>query len=179
VFIACTLLTSLAEAQSPCEETFPTRLEAAKTDVKAWLKENDAYQKLLHSPQGKAITFFSEHCRFLSKLEIAIRKLDDPLSFVCDPQAGPKPRALTTHLIAETGGSIGTILRGTDSSNAQCSSEDPIDLSVSSDFDDKENSAKVYLIFCYDDPREGCKKVMEGSREMLRLLAQQKAEGKR
>jgi hypothetical protein len=179
VFIACTFVTSLAMAQTPCEETFPARLAAAKADVNAWFKEDDAYQKYLRSPQGKAMTFFSEHCRFLNQLEIAIRKLDDPLSFVCDPHAGPKPKALTTRLIAETGGNVGTSLHGTDSSNAQCSSEDPIDLSFSSDFENKESSAKAYLVFCYDDPREACQKIMKNSREILSLIAEQKAEGKR
>jgi hypothetical protein len=174
VLIACTFLTSVAAAQTPCEETFPARLAAAKADVKEWFKEDDAYRKYLRSPQGKAMTFFSEHCRFLSQLEIAIRKLDDPLSFVCDPHAGPKPKALTTRVIAESGGNVGPSIHGTDSSNASCSSEDPIDLAINSDFDDKENGAKAYLIFCHGDPRKGCQEITANARKILELYEERR-----
>jgi hypothetical protein len=166
-------------AQTRCEETFPTRLEEAKANVKTWVKENDAHQKYLQTPRGKALAFFNQHCRFLNKLEIAIRKLDDQWSFVCDANAGPKPKLLTTRLVAEHGTDILTNTEKTDWRNAECSDKDPIDLAVSSDFDDKENGARAYLVLCYEDPRPACQKLMESLRTLLSLLAQQKAEGNR
>lgn len=178
-----TLVTARTSAQSECADTFPARLAAAKTEVIEWFKADAAYRKYLRSPEGKALTFFNEHCRLLSPLEIAIRKLDDPLSFVCDPSAGPKPKALTTRLLVKNGGNMLNIdvdlsEHHTDTDNAECSTEDPIDLSVSNDFEDKENSAKTYLVHCYEDPRKGCQDLVDNARKMLVIIAKLKAAGK-
>jgi hypothetical protein len=39
--------------------------------------------------------WYVRHCRQLSRLEIAVRKLPDLDAFVCDPAAGKQPKQLT------------------------------------------------------------------------------------
>src|SRR4051812_11912679 len=57
--------------------SFPRRL----TEARAAIKQRDRYQGEL----DRAVAWWQAHkCRELSPLEIAIRKLDDPRSFLCD-----------------------------------------------------------------------------------------------
>lgn len=171
--VLSTVVPSAASAQT-CAETFPARLERARASLKAWSKENAEYKKYLASPEGKAITFFTEHCRFLSQLEIAIRKLDDPMSFVCDPTAGKKPKALTTRLLAESGGNVGPSLHGTEPENLKCQHEDPISLAITNDFEDRENFAKTGIVLCHEDPRKDCQELIEIANQQLDLLRKQR-----
>lgn len=83
-----------ALAQDECAETFPARLVDAQHAVierDAWLAE---YEKA-----KPAVEWFEAHCRFLDELEIVVRKLDDPLSFVCDKKAKGRPKGLTAELV--------------------------------------------------------------------------------
>lgn len=88
-----------ALAQAPaaqCASTFPARLADAKQAVaahEAWLHE--------HEKARPAVEWFEAHCHFLSELERAVRKLDDPNAFVCDPKAKGRPKQLTAELVLE------------------------------------------------------------------------------
>jgi len=182
VFIACTLLTSVAAAESPCADTFPDRLREVKAQVQEWRNESKAYEKAKSSPEYKAMEFFANHCRILTELERAVRKLDDPLSFVCDPSAGKKPKALTTKLVAESGGTVeleGPPIHGTSLLDHECSDEDPVDLGLSSDFSDPENAAKSTLVRCYEDSNAACPAAVESSLKLLDVVRRLKAAGKR
>ena len=75
-----------------CATSFPERLRDARSayaHVAAYMKE-----------WQKGMPWFDEHCRYLSELEIAVRKLDDPNAFVCDPKAKGRPTILTAAYVA-------------------------------------------------------------------------------
>lgn len=74
-----------------CAESYPERI----ADVRRARAEHAAYM----AEHKRLAVWFNEHCRFLSELEIAIRKLDDELSFVCDTQKG-RPKGLTGAAVA-------------------------------------------------------------------------------
>jgi hypothetical protein len=46
------------------------------------------------------MAWFEAHCRFLTEIEIVVRKLDDLNSFVCDTTKG-RPKGLTTQFVME------------------------------------------------------------------------------
>jgi len=77
-----------------CAESYPARLADAKTG----LAQYDSYMIEYRKAQP-AVEWFALHCRFLTELEIAIRQVDDPNAFVCDPSARGKPKGLTSELI--------------------------------------------------------------------------------
>jgi len=77
-----------------CAATFEERLADAKRGLALYLKYSDEYEKARPS-----LEWFEAHCRFLTELELAIRQLDDPNAFVCDPSAKGRPRDLTSELV--------------------------------------------------------------------------------
>jgi hypothetical protein len=80
-----------------CQASFAARLADAKRAVIA----RDAYVEQ-HQAEYRAATWFTDHCRFLSELEIAIRKLDDPRAFVCEKARG-RPKHLSADVVANFG----------------------------------------------------------------------------
>lgn len=75
-----------------CAASFRARLAETRAAIKAQAQYMKEY--------NRAMPWFNEHCRVLSPLEIAIRKLDDPNSFVCDTSKG-RPAGLTTRFVIE------------------------------------------------------------------------------
>lgn len=103
LFLIAVLLTaSSASAQMPkwqneanaitCAESFPERLEDAQQAVVRQQKEAAVYDRVM--------PWFNEHCRWLTDLEIAIRKIDDANAFVCDTSKG-RPKGLTADLVLD------------------------------------------------------------------------------
>lgn len=80
-----------------CHATYAARLADAKRAVVA----RDAYVDE-HRAEYVAAAWFQLHCRFLTDLEITVRKLDDPNAFVCEKAKG-KPKNLTAGLVANFG----------------------------------------------------------------------------
>jgi hypothetical protein len=80
-----------AEQATECRDTYAERLEDAKRAITATLAELRERKRV---GADAAISWFDAHCRFLSKLEIVVRKLDDENAFVCDTAKG-RPAALT------------------------------------------------------------------------------------
>lgn len=70
-----------------CSESFPARLADFRQSVVAQQRYMREYERVM--------PWFDEHCRWLSELEIAIRKIDDPAAFVCDTRKG-RPKGLTS-----------------------------------------------------------------------------------
>jgi len=165
-------LTSMAQ-DSACADTFAQRLQTVRAQIKEWAREAAAQAAWERSPQGKAVAFFSQHCRFLSPLEIAIRKLDDPMSFVCDPSAGPKPKALTTKVLAESG-NTGLVLQGSGIENHACKTQDPVDLGVNSDMSDPLNLVKITLVICHGDDRQDCLDARRTAQADIEMFSRQK-----
>jgi hypothetical protein len=81
-------------AEDECASTYEERLADAKRGLALYLKYMDEYEKA-----RPTLEWFEAHCRFLSELELAVRKLDDPNAFVCDPSANGRPRDLTSELV--------------------------------------------------------------------------------
>lgn len=81
-----------------CESTYPARL----ADAKRAIHEHRMYE----IEYARAMPWFFEHCRMLSSLERAIRKIDDPAAFVCDTKKG-RPRELTTRYVATHSAPLG------------------------------------------------------------------------
>lgn len=108
---------SLAES---CAATYFERAEEARKAFAQW----DAIEKDC-ATHAKAIEFFGAHCRFLSELEVAVRKLDDPNAFVCDTKKG-RPKDLTTAVIArcQTRDSPSAYQERFHGDNYQCMAED-------------------------------------------------------
>lgn len=101
-----------------CVASFPARISetrAAVTTQRAYMKE-----------YSKAMPWFDAHCRLLSELEIAIRKLNDPASFVCDTAKG-RPPALTPKFVREHANpaSISDFQPSLEM-NRMCAADDPV-----------------------------------------------------
>ncbi len=75
-----------------CAATFRDRLASMRETLVGYEQHNREHERL--------IPWFNEHCRFLTDLEIAIRKLDDENSFVCDTQKG-RPKGLTSTAVID------------------------------------------------------------------------------
>jgi hypothetical protein len=75
-----------------CSGSYPARLADARNAI----AEHTRYML----ERREVMPWFEQHCRFLSELERAIRKLDDPAAFVCESAKG-RPKRLTTAFIAE------------------------------------------------------------------------------
>jgi hypothetical protein len=75
-----------------CAESFPERLQDARDAVIRGQEEAAEYDRIM--------PWWNEHCRWLTDIEIAIRKLDDPNAFVCDTKKG-RPKGLTSDLVLD------------------------------------------------------------------------------
>lgn len=77
--------------EADCSASFPARVQDAKRALEQWNAEHAAYVEA--RPLAE---YFEAHCRFLSALERAARKLDDANAFVCE---GATPKGLTAELV--------------------------------------------------------------------------------
>lgn len=78
-----------------CAATYELRLQDARQGIEARDRYIAERTKLL-----PMFEWFREHCRYLTPLEIAIRKLDDENAFVCDTKKG-RPKELTPEIVGE------------------------------------------------------------------------------
>lgn len=153
-----------------CAATFPERLADAK---RAWAEHTKAMLAYEKSGAAKRLEWFDAHCRILSKLEVAIRKLDDLNSFVCDPKAKGRPKGLTSTSLEEILAQPPALseLQGFRDENYRCL--------------DKDKAERVGLVLhtlltpieqgeiaCYGDERPMCVKARE-------LIAKARAKGHR
>jgi hypothetical protein len=77
-------------------ETCAASWEERLADFRAAIPAQQRYMKAYN----RVMPWFYEHCRWLSELEVAIRKLDDTASFVCDTKKG-RPKELTSDFALE------------------------------------------------------------------------------
>lgn len=75
-----------------CAESFAERLQDARDAVIAKQEYDKVYYRIR--------PWFEAHCRWLTDLEIAIRKIDESPSFVCDTKKG-RPKGLTAEVAVE------------------------------------------------------------------------------
>jgi len=144
-----------------CASSFRTRL----ADAKRALAEYAEYRKAYEAARP-AVEWWGQHCRFLSELENAIRKNDDPNAFVCDTKKG-RPKNLTAELIMQ----FNTEAPGPDQhfgyDNDQCREFDRADHGVElvlggvNAAPDFETAANEMLVLCYEDTRPTCVKARE------------------
>lgn len=95
--LACLVLFVAAPAQAQsadaaCSASFSERLADARQAITA--------QRAYMAEYDRVMPWFEAHCRVLEEVEIVARRLDDPMSFVCDTRRG-RPAGLTTRFIAE------------------------------------------------------------------------------
>lgn len=164
---------ALAENAASCAASFPERLADAKRAVVQHDKlaaEHAKKNGKKDAATAQKMAWFDAHCRFLSPLEIAIRKLDDPNAFVCDTAKG-RPKGLTTAFVLQAMGddSVPSVsdLQAHYSMNGHCFEHDEkerIPLMVS---DDLPFHRKLELL-CYDDERPTC---VEGRETLAKLRA--------
>jgi hypothetical protein len=143
----------MSRKDAECAASFPERLADAKAAVREHIRQ-EGLAKRDTATQAK-FDWFDAHCRFLSPLEIAIRKLDDPNSFVCDTSKG-RPKGLTTQFVLAGRGEAESAaglqkLRG---DSALCSDSDKaarINVYLGG-FDDWPATDKLEIL-CYGDER--------------------------
>jgi hypothetical protein len=103
-----------------------------------------------------ALEWFEAHCRFLTKLERVVRKLDDPNAFVCDPSAKGRPANLTSALVLEYSTLPSQMYFQTmQGSNHVCKAKDERAGRVALAFHDLTDMQIVELL-CYGDERPAC-----------------------
>lgn len=141
------------DADARCDATFAERL----ADAKKALTEYGQYTRQCGAAQPK-IDWFNAHCRYLSKLEIAIRKLDDENAFVCDKK---KPQGLTTELLLQCASAEPTLGSFQDfgSENMMCAARDGaqrVSLFLTGNESKLEAVIAQQQILCYGDERPSC-----------------------
>jgi hypothetical protein len=158
--IAAALLTVSATVSAQtetCAETFPARLADAKGALREYAVHEAEFQKA-----RPALEWFDAHCRFLSELEIAIRKLDEINPFVCEPKAKGRPKGLTSELVLTFSAppSVGTFQDAKAfGENHRCAARDPVSL-VFGEVSIDEMLHRMEVL-CWDDTREKCIKARE------------------
>jgi hypothetical protein len=142
-----------AELVHRCAESFPERLVDAKRALRRYEAERAEYKK---SGIAQKAEWMAEHCRPLSDLEIAIRKTDDPMAFVCDPHAKGRPSALLFEapeppsLLALQGFHVeNEVCRGVDTTER-------VALGMTGDETDRVDVMIRLEVICYDDARPAC-----------------------
>ena len=89
------------ELPAECAASYPERL----VDAQHAITEQAAYM----ADWQRAMPWFEQHCRFLTELERAVRKVDDPAAFVCDTSKG-RPRELTSRYVAERSAPLDVVI---------------------------------------------------------------------
>jgi hypothetical protein len=153
-------------AAAECATTFDARAAAAREDYAAWLRETAALraeqQAFVKAGGPKLLDFFNKHCRFLNKLEIAIRKLDDPNTIVCN---APKPKGLTADIVAFESAQdfIPGLHMREKYINERCQEHDAkerFSLVFDPEVKDAENLIAQQSLLCFKDERPKCKSAM-------------------
>ncbi|HKO90620.1 MAG TPA: hypothetical protein VJU61_05685 [Polyangiaceae bacterium] len=186
--IAALLVTAQASADdaglaAECARSFDDRAKSAQRDYRAWLQERAearAEQKAFEKAGGpKLVEFFDNHCRFLSDLERAIRKIDEPNAIVCNK---PKPKGLTLDIVAY--GSVEysepRLHIAGDAANRRCQASDTAErfsLVFNPDGQDAESLIASQSLLCYADDRPSCKKAMPLVAQLKAKLAAKQAQG--
>jgi hypothetical protein len=143
----------MSRRDAECAASFPERLADAKAAVREHVRQETRIKP--DATREAKLDWFDAHCRFLSPLEIAIRKLDDPNSFVCDTSKG-RPKGLTT----QSGSGLGFLASGKNErqklrgDSALCSDSDKaarINVYLGG-FDDWPATDKLEIL-CYGDER--------------------------
>lgn len=152
--------------EQECAESFPARLADAKTGLALYNTYMRDFEKA-----RPAIAWFEAHCRFLTDLEVAIRKIDDANAFVCDPSARGKPKGLTSALVLSYSTEPTTMTFQTrQGDNHVCAAADERAGRISLAFGPLTRMQIVELL-CYQDERASCVKARE-------TIAKLKATGK-
>jgi hypothetical protein len=99
--LTSTALASPPELPAECAASYPERL----VDAQHAITEQAVYM----AEWGRVMPWFDQHCRFLTELERAVRKIDDPAAFVCDTRKG-RPAELTSTFVAEHSGPADVVL---------------------------------------------------------------------
>ncbi len=113
----------VAAVEAACPASFPERLADAQRAI--------PLSRQLQAEAARVVPWFDAHCRFLSALERAIRKLDDDLSFVCDTTVG-RPKGLTGKRYLElSGGGLSVVdLQDRAVDSQRCAEVDPVSLDM-------------------------------------------------
>jgi hypothetical protein len=152
VFAVCVLGLVGGVRADECSETFPDRLKDAQNAV----LERDAFLAE-YAKARPALEWFEAHCRFLTELELAARKVDDPLTFVCDAKAKGRPKNLTAELVT----TYSTIPPAASyqehfGADVRCEASDRATRIQLMSLDDLDVAGKLRL-FCYGRQDERCK----------------------
>lgn len=175
---------AVAVETAPCSSSFPKRLAEAR----AAIKQRDKYK----AEYDRAVEWAQAHqCRELTPLEIAIRKLDDPRSFVCD---SPKPAWMTRKFNDEHQGERDyPEWQPHATENAACSAADPVSLDLTTppapqripgDIDSKQANqlwelhalSKRVNVVCYQAPPAKTAACTKNQADIAALLASIQAE---
>jgi hypothetical protein len=161
LFLAATVVAG-GRAQTPppeaqCAASFPKRLADAKQAI---VQHGDFMAG--YKAARPALEWFEAHCRFLSELELAVRKLDDPNAFVCDPKAKGRPKGLTSELVLQysTLPSVG-VWQEHHGENHRCLETDRasrVALVISAE-EGLAGRAQRMEVICYGDDRPSCKEL--------------------
>lgn len=159
IVLLALLVCSVARAQEPpdaCALSFPERLADAKRALAQSQDETAAYER---SGARAAAEWFGAHCRFLEPLELAIRKLDDPNAFVCDPKAKGRPKRMTYEMVVSAP-SAASQLQNFRTENRQCEQSDRAARIALVGLDELGPLQQLELL-CYADDRASCVKARE------------------
>jgi hypothetical protein len=162
--LSALLFAMMARAQEPstppsppdeCASTFEARLADAKRGLALYKAHMREYEKA-----RPALEWFEAHCRFLNELELAIRKLDDPNAFVCDPGAGKRPKGLTSELVI-TYSTLPSQMtfQERQGENHMCERKDARDR-IALTFHDL-TEIEIIEVLCYADERPACVQARE------------------
>lgn len=126
-------------SEQTCADSFPERL----ADFRAAVPAHQQYM----AEYNRAMPWFHEHCRWLTDLEIAIRKIDDAAAFVCDTQKG-RPAGLTSEFALDHNAPAGlSIFIDHSASNRVCAEFDAKDrvMLFATSFDSQAVQARVII----------------------------------
>jgi hypothetical protein len=127
-----------------CRNTFQERLADAKNAIVAAQRYKTEYERVM--------PWFNEHCRLLSQTEIVVRRLNDPMSFVCDTNKG-RPNGLDPKFLAThgTGPSAPAVFSDRSHDDYLCLKIDPIPLDLND-----ESLPNIAAIMCHESTRPNC-----------------------
>lgn len=155
--LAAPALAAPPELPAECAASYPERL----VDAQHAIAEQAAYMV----EWRRVMPWFEQHCRFLTELERAVRKVDDPAAFVCDTNKG-RPRELTSRYVAEHSAPADVVLfQEIVGDNDRCAPYDVADgrpVLVLRD----PTPAQTLAVICYASSRPSCvaaRKAIEGA----------------
>lgn len=143
--------TASADDDASCAASFPARL----VDAQHAVIERDEFL-VEYGKARPAVEWFEANCRFLNELEIAARKVDEPLAFVCDPKAKGRPKSLTAELV-QAYSTIPTVssYQNRYGEDNRCEASDRATRIPLVELDDLDVAGKLTL-FCFQSDRPAC-----------------------